>query len=50
MIIQKIFNNNACMVEDENENEIILMGKGIAFQKKLMKQKYKNGLYLIQQN
>lgn len=34
MIIQKIFNNNACMVEDENKNEIILMGKGIAFQKK----------------
>lgn len=34
MIIRKVFNNNACMAEDKNNNEIILMGKGIAFQKK----------------
>lgn len=34
MIIRKVFNNNACMAEDKNNNEVILMGKGIAFQKK----------------
>lgn len=34
MIIKKTFNNNALLAEDEKENEIILMGRGIAFQKK----------------
>lgn len=34
MKIKRIFNNNVCLVEDDSENEIILMGKGIAFQKK----------------
>lgn len=34
LIIKKIFNNNALMAEDEKQNEMILMGKGIAFQKK----------------
>ncbi len=34
MIIKKIFNNNALLAEDNQLNEIILMGKGIAFQKK----------------
>lgn len=34
MIIKKIFNNNALLAEDEKQNEVILMGRGIAFQKK----------------
>lgn len=31
MIIKKIYNNNAIMVEDQNNNEVILVGKGLAF-------------------
>ncbi|MBC2579199.1 BglG family transcription antiterminator LicT [Clostridium sp. DJ247] len=34
MIIKKILNNNVVVVMDENDNEIIVMGKGLAFQKK----------------
>lgn len=34
MILKKAFNNNALLALDENENEVILMGKGIAFKKK----------------
>lgn len=34
MIIRKIFNNNVVLAVEENENELILMGRGIAFQKK----------------
>lgn len=30
----KVFNNNACLAEDDKQNEIILMGRGISFQKK----------------
>ena len=32
--MKKAFNNNVLLAETENGNEIILMGKGIAFQKK----------------
>ncbi len=32
MRIKRIFNNNALLAEDEKQNEIILMGKGLAFQ------------------
>ena len=32
--IVKILNNNAFISKDENDKEIIIMGKGIAFQKK----------------
>lgn len=35
MIIRKIFNNNVVLAVGESENELILMGKGIAFQKKV---------------
>ncbi len=34
MVIKRVLNNNAVMCEDENGFEIILKGKGIAFQKK----------------
>lgn len=34
MIVKKIFNNNALLALDEHNNEVILMGKGIAFQRK----------------
>ena len=34
MIIKKIFNNNVLLVEDEQMNEIVLIGTGISFQKK----------------
>lgn len=33
-VIKKIFNNNSVLVEDESHVEQILLGKGIAFQKK----------------
>lgn len=33
MIIHKIINNNIVSSLDENHNEIILMGRGIAYQK-----------------
>lgn len=37
MLIRKVFNNNVVLAvaENEDENELILMGKGIAFQKKV---------------
>lgn len=35
MLIKKMFNNNALLAEDSNRNELILMGKGIAFKKKI---------------
>ncbi|WP_382401282.1 PRD domain-containing protein [Lentibacillus salinarum] len=34
MIIVRIMNNNAVVALDNNENEVVLLGKGIAFQKK----------------
>ncbi|CEE02851.1 Transcription antiterminator LicT [Caldibacillus thermoamylovorans] len=34
MIIKKILNNNAVITKDSNHKEIIVMGKGIAYQKK----------------
>lgn len=34
MIIKRVLNNNAVMCLDENNHEIIIKGKGIAFQKK----------------
>ena len=34
MLIRKIFNNNVVLAVGEDENELILMGRGIAFQKK----------------
>jgi beta-glucoside operon transcriptional antiterminator len=34
MLISKIFNNNVVLAVAEDENEVILMGRGIAFQKK----------------
>lgn len=34
MIVKKVFNNNIVLVEDEKQLEMILLGKGIAFQKK----------------
>ncbi|SER93347.1 transcriptional antiterminator, BglG family [Gracilibacillus ureilyticus] len=35
MLIRKIFNNNVVLAEAEGDNELILMGRGIAFQKKV---------------
>ncbi len=35
MLIKKMFNNNALLAEDSQKNEMILMGKGIAFKKKI---------------
>lgn len=34
MVIKKIYNNNIVLVEDEKQLEMILLGRGIAFQKK----------------
>lgn len=34
MVIKRVFNNNALVVLDQNGEEMILTGKGIAFQKK----------------
>lgn len=34
MLIKKVFNNNVVLAVGEDENELILMGRGIAFQKK----------------
>ena len=34
MRLKKAFNNNALLALDENEEEVIVMGKGIAFGKK----------------
>lgn len=33
--IKKVFNNNVLLVTDENENEEIVMGKGLGFQKRV---------------
>ena len=33
MIINKVINNNVLSTHDENNREIVLMGKGIGFQK-----------------
>lgn len=35
MIIKRIFNNNILLAEDEYMHEVVLLGKGIAFQKKM---------------
>lgn len=34
MVIKKIYNNNILLAEDESKNEVVLIGTGIAFQKK----------------
>lgn len=34
MLIKKVFNNNVVLAVGEDENELIVMGRGIAFQKK----------------
>lgn len=33
MKIKKVLNNNVVLVENDNNTEMIVMGKGIAFQK-----------------
>ncbi|WP_084822039.1 CAT RNA binding domain-containing protein [Paraclostridium benzoelyticum] len=33
MIINKILNNNVVITSDDNDKEIIVMGKGIGYQK-----------------
>lgn len=35
MVIKKIFNNNAVLVKDINKKEVVLIGSGIAFKKKI---------------
>lgn len=35
MIIKKVFNNNVAMTEDANQAEVVVMGKGLTFQKKV---------------
>lgn len=35
MIIRKILNNNVAVIRDKFDQEVIVMGKGIAYQKKL---------------
>ncbi len=35
MRIKRILNNNAVVSLDENENEVILLGSGIAFKRKI---------------
>lgn len=34
IVIRKVFNNNVLVGIDQNQNEVVVMGKGIAFQKK----------------
>ncbi len=34
MLINKVYNNNVVLSKDEHENDIVIMGRGIAFQKK----------------
>ncbi|MCM3651518.1 BglG family transcription antiterminator LicT [Metabacillus litoralis] len=35
MLIKKIFNNNVILTEDDKQQEIVVMGRGLAFQKKI---------------
>lgn len=35
MKIKKVFNNNVALTEDGNQTEMVVMGKGLAFQKKI---------------
>lgn len=35
MIINKVINNNVLSTHDENNREIVLMGKGIGFKRRL---------------
>lgn len=35
MQIQKVLNNNVVVATDQNDNEIVVMGRGLAFQKKV---------------
>lgn len=35
MIIDKVFNNNVIQVRNDNNEEEIIMGRGLGFQKKL---------------
>lgn len=34
MVIEKILNNNVVITKDENDNEIVVMGRGLAFKKR----------------
>lgn len=36
MYIEKILNNNVVMTKNESGEEIVCMGRGLAFQKKLV--------------
>ncbi len=35
MIIEKVYNNNVIQVKDESGQELIVMGRGLGFQKKV---------------
>ena len=35
MRIKKIFNNNVVLTQNDNHVEIVVMGRGLAFQKKV---------------
>jgi beta-glucoside operon transcriptional antiterminator len=35
MKIKKVFNNNVVLTEDSNQTELVVMGRGLAFQKKI---------------
>lgn len=35
MLIKKVFNNNVILTEDGNQEEMVVMGRGLAFQKKI---------------
>ena len=45
MIIKRILNNNAVMSVDESGEDIIVKGKGIAFQKKSGDEINQNKIY-----
>ena len=35
MRVKKVFNNNVVLIEDQTQTELVVMGKGLAFQKKI---------------
>lgn len=49
MVIEKVLNNNVVISKNERGEEIICMGKGLAFQKDLVigliKQQFKKNLF-----
>ncbi|MCQ4086958.1 BglG family transcription antiterminator LicT [Saccharibacillus sp. JS10] len=52
MIIAKIFNNNAIIASDSNKSEFVVMGRGIAFKKKvgeLVDQSLVEKIFVLQQ-